>query len=100
MMFLKDILSGGPVDVLEIERQARSAALLEEDKRLSKSKAFRDARSELGIKSKRDGFGPGSRYVLELPGAPWAPGNSMGAPSQTRAPMGDLGAHGDVGGSR
>jgi hypothetical protein len=94
--FLKDILSGGPMDVLEVERQARAAALLEDDKRLSKSKAFRDARNELGIKSTRDGFGPGSRYVLELPGAPWAPEDPMGAPSQTRAPMDDLGAHGEV----
>lgn len=71
--FLRDILSDGPVDVLEVERQARAAALLEDNKRLSKSKSFRDARTELGIKSTRDGFGPGSRYVLELPDAPWAP---------------------------
>jgi putative DNA primase/helicase len=95
--FLKDILSAGPVDVLEVERQARSAALLEDDKRLSKSKAFRDARTALGIKSIRDGFGPGSRYVLELPAPPWAPKNLMGAPSQTGAPMDDLGAHGEFG---
>jgi len=98
MQFLRDILSAGPVDVLEVESQARAAALLEDDKRLSKSKAFRDARTELGIKSTRDGFGPGSRYVLELPDAPWAPKNPMGAPSQTGAPMNDLGAHGEVGG--
>ncbi|MET4801212.1 AAA family ATPase [Bradyrhizobium sp. LB11.1] len=100
MQFLRDILSAGPVDVLDVERQARAAALLEDDKRLSKSKAFRDARTELGIKSTRDGFGPGSRYVLELPDAPWAPENPMGAPSQTRAPMDDLGAHGEVGGAQ
>ncbi|MFK4720546.1 putative DNA primase/helicase [Bradyrhizobium niftali] len=98
IQFLKDILSAGPVDVLEVERQARAAALLEEDKRLSKSKAFRDARTELGIRSIREGFGPGSRYVLELPDASWAPKNPMGAPSQTGAPMDDLGAHGEVGG--
>lgn len=70
VQFLRDILSSGPVDVLEVERQAQAAALLEDDKRLSKSKTFRDARTELGVKSTRDGFGPGSRYVLELPGAP------------------------------
>lgn len=100
MRFLKDILSNGPVDVLEVERQARAAALLEDDKRLSKSKVFRDARTELGIESRRDGFGPGSRYVLELPAASWAPGNTMGAPSETRAPMDDLGPHGVVEGPR
>lgn len=98
IQFLKDILAGGPVDVLEVERQARAAALLEEDKRLSKSKGFRDARTELGIKSIREGFGPGSRYVLELPDASWAPKHPMGAPSQTGAPMDNLGAHGEVGG--
>jgi hypothetical protein len=56
--FLKDILSGGPVDVLEVERQARAAALLDGNQRLNKSKAFRDARNALGITSSRDGFGP------------------------------------------
>lgn len=71
---------------------------MEDDKRLSKSKAFRDARTELGIRSIREGFGPGSRYVLELADASWAPKNPMGAPSQTGAPMDDLGAHGEVGG--
>lgn len=98
IQFLKDILAGGPVDVLEVEVQARAAALLEENKRLSKSKVFRDARTELGIRSTRDGFGPGSRYVLELPDAPWAPKNVMGAPSKGTAPMAPmegLGAHGD-----
>jgi len=44
MRFLQDVLSAGPVNVLEVERQARAAALLEDDKRLNKSKAFRDAR--------------------------------------------------------
>jgi putative DNA primase/helicase len=70
IQFLQDILSSGPVDVLEVECQARSAALLEDDRRLSKSKAFRDARSELGIKSTRTALAPGSRYALELPGVP------------------------------
>jgi hypothetical protein len=103
LQFLKDILSGGPVDVLEVERHARAAALLEDNKRLSKSKAFRDARATLGIKSTRDGFGPGSRYVLELPDASWAPENAMGAPSPGTAPMApmdDLSAHGELGGSQ
>ncbi|MHC2277541.1 putative DNA primase/helicase [Bradyrhizobium diazoefficiens] len=100
MQFLRDILSSGPMDVLEVERQARAAALLEDDKRLSKSKAFRDARTELGIRSTRDGFGPGSRYVLELADAPWAPENPIGALPQTRAPMDILGAHGGVGDPR
>jgi putative DNA primase/helicase len=73
IQFLKDILSAGPVDVLEVERQARAAALLEYDKRLSKSKVFRDARNALGVKTTREGFGPGSKFILSLPGGPLAP---------------------------
>jgi putative DNA primase/helicase len=73
MQFLKEILSGGSVDVLDVERQARAAALLEDDKRLNKSKAFRDARDALGVTSSREGFGPGSRFVLALPDKPLAP---------------------------
>ena len=89
--FLKDILSAGPVDVLEVERQARSAALLEDNKRLSKSKAFRDARTALGIKSIRDGFGPGSRYV------PRASGCTMGAQKPHGRPLLNRGAYGRFG---
>ncbi|MET4841927.1 AAA family ATPase [Bradyrhizobium japonicum] len=78
--FLQDVLSAGPVDVLEVERQARAAALLEDDKRLNKSKVFRDARDALGVSSSREGFGPGSRFVLALP-APLVPIGAIGAPS-------------------
>jgi putative DNA primase/helicase len=60
--FLAEILAGGPVDVLEVERQARAAALLGEDKRLRQNKAFRDAREALGVIAAREGFGPGARY--------------------------------------
>jgi putative DNA primase/helicase len=97
MQFLKDILSDGPADVLEVERQARAAALLEDDKRLSKSKVFRDARDTLGVQTTREGFGPGSKFILSLPGAPLVP---IGAPSETRAPMGEKGAYGEPGGPR
>ena len=98
MRFLQDVLSAGPVNVLEVERQARAAALLEDDKRLNKSKAFRDARDALGVTSSREGFGPGSRFVLALPATPLAPIGAIGAPSQTGTPTDDLGANGDLGG--
>jgi hypothetical protein len=91
--FLVEILAGGPVDVLEVERQARAAALLGEDKRLRQNKAFRDAREALDVIAAREGFGPGARYVLSLPGAPCAPKNAMCAPFQTRAHMDNPGAH-------
>ena len=91
--FLAEILASGPVDVLEVERQARAAALLGEDKRLRQNKAFRDAREALGVIAAREGFGPGARYVLSLPGTPCAPTNTMRAPFQTRAHMDNPGAH-------
>jgi RecA-family ATPase len=65
--FLSEILANGPVDVLEVERQARAAALLADDRRLNESKPFRQARKHLGAISDREGFGPGSRHLLRLP---------------------------------
>jgi putative DNA primase/helicase len=91
--FLKEILADGPVDVLEVERRARQAALLGETKRIRENKAFRDARKELGVQSKHEGFGPGSRYLLSLPGTPCAPNEPMCAPAPEGAHMEDLGAH-------
>ena len=91
--FLGDVLSHGPVDVLEVERLARAATLLGADKPLRQNKAFREARKSLGVVTSRDGFGPGARYILSLPGAPCAPENPMCAPLQTRAHMDDPGAH-------
>jgi putative DNA primase/helicase len=87
------------VDVLEVESQARAAALLADDKRLRQNKAFRDAREALGIVATREGFGPGARYVLSLPGTPCAPKTTMCAPSQTGAHMENPGAHGETGGA-
>jgi putative DNA primase/helicase len=68
--FLTEVLAAGPVDVLEVEVQARSAGLLGDTKRISENKSFRTARKHLGILSTRDGFGQGARYVLSLPGPP------------------------------
>lgn len=99
MQFLKAVLSGGPMDVLEVEREARAAALLEEGKRLNKSKVFRDARDALSVKTTREGFGPGSKFVLSLPGSLSAPIGAIGAPSETGASMENKGANGVVGGA-
>jgi AAA domain len=90
--FLTEILANGPVDVLEVESQARAATLLADDKRLRQNKAFRDAREALGVLATREGFGPGARYVLSLSGTPCAPKNTMCAPFQNRAHM-DIRAH-------
>jgi hypothetical protein len=98
--FLTEILADGPVDVLEVEGQARAAALLADDKRLRQNKAFRDAREALGVVATREGFGPGARYVLSLPAAPCAPKNTMRAPFQPRAHMNNSGAHEEKGGQQ
>jgi putative DNA primase/helicase len=91
--FLAEILACGPMDVLEVERLARVATLLDNDKRLRQNKAFRDARKDLGVLSTREGFGPGSRYVLSLPGTPCAPKSSMRAHTPEGAHMGNPDAH-------
>jgi hypothetical protein len=91
--FLTELLAAGPVDVHEVERQARLAGLLGETKRIGESKPFRTARKHLGVLHKHEGFGPGSRYVLSLPGAPCAPQNSMCAHSGEGAHMEKSGAH-------
>lgn len=98
--FLTEVLGNEPLDVLEVERQARAAGLLADDKRLRQTKAFRDAREAMGVTATREGFGPGSRYVLSLPGTPCAPKNLMCAPSENRAHMENPGAHGEIGGAK
>jgi putative DNA primase/helicase len=91
--FLNELLAAGPVDVLEVERQARLAGLLGDNKRIRESKSFRAARKHLGVLSRHDGFGPGSRYVLSLPGTPCAPKNTMRAHEPEGAHKGNPGAH-------
>jgi putative DNA primase/helicase len=86
-------LSAGPMAVADIEAEARAAALLGRESPIGQNKTFRDARKELGVASSRDGFGPGSRYVLSLPDGPWMPKNSMDAPLEKRAPMTNQGIH-------
>jgi hypothetical protein len=64
---LRGLLSAGPVDVLDIEAEARASAMLSESKRLNQSKPFRIAAKSLGIVRKRQGFGPGARVQWSLP---------------------------------
>jgi putative DNA primase/helicase len=97
--FLTEVLGAGPVDVLEVERQARLAGLLGDNKRIRENKSFRAARKHLGILSKHDGFGPGSRYVLSLPGIPCAPNLPIGAHSRQGAHMENPGAYDGIEGS-
>jgi putative DNA primase/helicase len=47
--FLRILLANGPVKVMDIEKEARSARLLRDDQPISQSKPFRAARQALGI---------------------------------------------------
>ncbi|MFN3347342.1 AAA family ATPase [Pseudorhodoplanes sp.] len=64
---LREILANGPADVLDIEVQARSAAILSDTRRINESKPFRSAAVALGVVKKRIGFGPGARIQWSLP---------------------------------
>jgi RecA-family ATPase len=68
--FLRDLLAEGPVDVLDIEAEARAATMLSDKRRLRESKPFRDAAKALDIIKKRTGFGPGARVSWSLPRTP------------------------------
>src|SRR5262249_9626582 len=71
--FLEEALSGGPMTVGDVEKAARAAGLLDEDKRLRQMKSFRNARRKLGVTQRRVGFGVGATYELSLPDAMRAP---------------------------
>jgi hypothetical protein len=58
MVFLKAVLASGPMPAAEVRRMASEHGLSE--------KAVRSAREALWIKVKRDGFGPGSKWVWSL----------------------------------
>jgi putative DNA primase/helicase len=89
--FLEDLLGRGPIDLLDVEEQARAAGLLGDGQRLRQNKAFRAAREAVGVLFEREGFGKGARYILRLPDAPCAPSNAMRALSPDGAHMGGSG---------
>jgi len=64
--FLRTILADGPMLVLDVQRHAIEAGLLQEGKLLAQSKPFRSARKALKIDHKRE-TGVGGRWILELP---------------------------------
>lgn len=63
---LRNLLADGPMLVMDVQRHAIEAGLLQEGKLLAQSKPFRSARSALGIDRKREP-GVGGRWILELP---------------------------------
>jgi putative DNA primase/helicase len=78
--FLRDILSRGEALTEDVECAARAAGLLGAVQRIGHNKTLRKARENLGVISRREGFGPGARYYLRLPSSPCAPSNSHARP--------------------
>jgi hypothetical protein len=66
-VFLRDALANGALSVLELEAKARAAGLLRENQEIQHAKAFKRAKKFLGIRSRRDGFGLGGKWVWLLP---------------------------------
>jgi hypothetical protein len=85
---LRDILSSGEISIEDFEAEARAAGLLGAGQRIGHNKTLRKARESLGVISRREGFGPGAKYYLRLPGSPCAPANSHARPAS------EVGAHG------
>jgi hypothetical protein len=67
--FLRTVLAGGALPVLQIESEARDAGLLGPDRPISQNKAFRSAREELSIVPQRQGgTAAKGQWVWGLPG--------------------------------
>ncbi|MDO8400584.1 MAG: AAA family ATPase [Bradyrhizobium sp.] len=78
--FLRAVLAGGAMPVLEIEQEARAAGLLGAESSISQNKAFRSARILLGVTPKRTGgTGAAGKWVWELPPAPKMPAPGLDA---------------------
>jgi len=65
--FLRKALAVEPLGVPKLDMMARAAGLLGERQRITHAKVFRRAKVLLGIRSIRDGFGPGGGWAWELP---------------------------------
>ena len=66
--FLRALLAAGPMPVHEIEQEARAAGLLGAESPIGQNKAFRSARTILGIAPYRTGGAAGSgKWIWELP---------------------------------
>ena len=66
--FLRTILAGGALPVLQIESEAREAGLLGPDNPISQNKAFRSARDILNVTpQRRGGTGAKGQWLWELP---------------------------------
>ena len=65
--FLRKALAAEALGVAKLNAMARAAGLLGERQRITDAKVFRQAKTALGIRSIRDGFGPRGGWAWELP---------------------------------
>lgn len=86
--FLRDALAGGPLGVPELAEKARTAGLLAESQRITHAKLFKGAKTSLGIRSVRSGFGHHGAWVWLLDQQPpQANPESTGQASVLPAPI-------------
>jgi hypothetical protein len=71
--FLHRALVGGALNVTQLEAMARAAGLLGKQQQIQHAKAFKKAKSSLGIRSIRDGFGSKGKWAWLLPVKPVEP---------------------------
>jgi len=74
--FLRKALATEPLGVRKLNAMARAAGLLTERQRITDARVFRQAKTALGIRSVRDGFGPRGGWAWELPRDPEESGAS------------------------
>ena len=65
--FLRDTLAAESLGVRTLEATARARGLLGERQHIGQAKAFRRAKTSLGIQSIREGFGRGGGWTWALP---------------------------------
>jgi hypothetical protein len=65
--FLRNSLANGALAVAELEARARAAGLLSQRQQIQHAKTFKKAKSALGIRSIRDGFGGDGKWAWHLP---------------------------------
>src|ERR1700733_1279407 len=81
--FLQTAITGGTANVSELEILARASGLLGEHQRISQAKPFKSAKTTLGIRSVRQGFGPGGGWAWVLP----PPANAPASETQPKGPV-------------
>src|SRR6202047_921842 len=71
--FLQNALAGDALGVAELEAMARTAGLLGEGQHITHAKVFKKAKTSLGIRSVRKGFGDAGEWLWRLERRPASP---------------------------